>query len=122
MGVGGSFVAGALSALLGVGGGPVKVPLMSLVMGVPFKVATATSNLTVGVTAAASVAAYALRGRLDLHTASPLVVGALAGSVVASRVMPQVSAAHLRRLFSAVLVVAALQMLWKGGGRAWLIP
>ncbi|RYZ36896.1 MAG: sulfite exporter TauE/SafE family protein [Myxococcaceae bacterium] len=119
LGISGSFVAGGLSALLGVGGGPLKVPLMSYGMRVPFKVASATSNLMVGVTGAASVAAYAWRGHLNLGLVAPLVVGVLAGASVGSRLMPKVPTAVLKKLFAAVLLLVAGQMLWKGGEGLW---
>ncbi|XXF80396.1 sulfite exporter TauE/SafE family protein [Myxococcaceae bacterium GXIMD 01537] len=119
LGISGSFVAGGLSALLGVGGGPLKVPLMNQGMGVPFKVASATSNLMIGVTGAASVAAYAWRGHLKLALVSPLVVGVLAGAWLGSRLMPRVPTRVLKRLFAGVLLVVAVQMLWKGGVGLW---
>jgi uncharacterized protein len=119
LGLSGSFVAGSLSALLGVGGGPLKVPLMSYGMRVPFKVASATSNLTVGISGAASVAAYAWSGQLQLGLVAPLVVGVLAGASTGSRWMPRVRTASLQRLLALVLVVLAVQMLWKGGRGLW---
>lgn len=119
LGISGSFVAGGLSALLGVGGGPLKVPLMSYGMRVPFKVASATSNLMIGVTGAASVAAYALRGHLKLALVSPLVVGVLAGAYVGGRLMPRMPTSVLKKLFAGVLLVVAGQMLWKGGAGLW---
>lgn len=119
LGVGGSFVAGSLSAVLGVGGGPLKVPLMAYGMRVPFRVATATSNLMVGVTAAASVGGYALRGHLSLGLVAPLVVGVLAGASVGSRLMVRAPVALLKRLFAVVLLSVAGQMLWKGGAGLW---
>ncbi len=119
LGISGSFVAGSLSALLGVGGGPLKVPLMSYGMGVPFKVASATSNLMIGVTGAASVAAYAWRGHVKLALVAPLVVGVLAGASVGSRLMPRIPTAVLRRLFAGVLLIVAAQMLWKGAEGLW---
>src|SRR5919201_839833 len=85
LGITGSFVAGGLSALLGVGGGPLKVPLMSYGMKVPFKVAAATSNLMIGVTAAASVSIYAWSGHLKLALIAPLVVGVLLGAQLGAR-------------------------------------
>lgn len=119
LGVSGSFVAGGLSALLGVGGGPLKVPLMNQGMRVPFKVASATSNLMIGVTGAASVAAYAWRGHVKLALVSPLVVGVLGGAWVGSQLMPKVPTQVLKRLFAVVLLVVAVQMLWKGGVGLW---
>jgi uncharacterized membrane protein YfcA len=121
VGIAGSFLAGGFSAVLGVGGGPIKVPLMNLAMGVPLKVASATSNLMIGVTAAASVAAYGLRGQLDLPLAAPLVVGVLMGSLVGSRLLVKMKSEVLRRIFAVVMLVVAGQMLWKGGLALWEI-
>jgi uncharacterized protein len=120
LGISGSFVAGSLSALLGVGGGPLKVPLMTYGMRVPFKVASATSNLMIGVTGAASVAAYAWQGHVKLALVAPLVVGVLAGASVGSRLMPHLPTAVLRRLFAVVLLAVSVQMLWKGGEGLWM--
>ncbi|WP_224246345.1 sulfite exporter TauE/SafE family protein [Hyalangium gracile] len=119
LGVSGSFVAGGLSALLGVGGGPLKVPLMSYGMRVPFKVASATSNLMIGVTGAASVASYAWRGHVKLALVSPLIVGVLGGAYLGSRLMPRVPTAVLKKLFALVLLLVATQMFWKGGEGLW---
>ncbi len=119
LGIGGSAVAGGLSSLLGVGGGPLKVPLMAYGMGVPFKVATATSNLTIGITGAASLSMYAWRGQLDLGLTAPLVVGVLLGAQVGSRLMIAAPTGLLRRLFGIILVSIALQMLMKGGSAFW---
>lgn len=48
-----------MSGLLGIGGGVFKMPVMTLGMGIPFKVAAATSNFMIGVTAAAGAALLA---------------------------------------------------------------
>jgi uncharacterized protein len=120
LGISGSFVAGGLSSLLGVGGGPLKVPLMSYGMKVPFKVATATSNLMVGVTGAASVAMYAWRGHLKLALVAPLVVGVLMGAQMGARMMIAAPTVLLKRLFGILLLAIALHMLLKGGHALWL--
>ena len=117
-GIGLAFVAGVLSALLGVGGGVVKVPAMNLVMGVPLRVATATSNLMIGVTASASAILYLLRGQVDPYVAGPVVVGVFAGAVVTSRVAHRVPAGVVRTLFVVVLCYTAVEM----GARALALP
>lgn len=109
-GAGGSVGAGVMSALLGVGGGIVKVPLMHLVMGVPLKVATATSNLMIGVTAAASAVVYLLRGGIDPYVAGPTAVGVFAGAVVGSHLAARIDVRVLRLLFVGVLALTAAQM------------
>jgi uncharacterized membrane protein YfcA len=115
-GIGGSVFAGLVSALLGVGGGIVKVPLMNLVMGVPLKVATATSNLMIGVTAAASAIVYLLRGGIDPLIAGPTAVGVFAGAMVGSRVAQRIDLRLLRLLFVAVLALTAVQMTLRALG------
>ena len=82
----GATGAGVVSALLGVGGGIVKVPLMHLVMGVPLRVATATSNLMIGITAAASAVIYLLHGEIDPYVAGPTAIGVFLGASIGSRV------------------------------------
>jgi uncharacterized membrane protein YfcA len=115
-GAGGSLGAGMLSALLGVGGGIVKVPLMHLVMGVPLKVATATSNLMIGVTAAASAVVYLVRGGIDPYIAGPTAVGVFAGAMVGSRLAARIDVRILRLLFVGVLALTAVQMALRALG------
>jgi uncharacterized membrane protein YfcA len=115
-GAGGSLVAGMLSALLGVGGGIVKVPLMHLVMGVPLKVATATSNLMIGVTAAASAVVYLVRGGIDPYIAGPTAVGVFAGALVGSCLASRIDVRILRLLFVGVLALTAAQMALRALG------
>ncbi len=115
-GAGGSLGAGVVSALLGVGGGIVKVPLMHLVMGVPLKVATATSNLMIGVTAAASAIVYLLRGGIDPYVAGPTAVGVFVGAMVGSRLASRIHVDLLRLLFVGVLALTAIQMTLRALG------
>jgi len=115
-GAAGSLGAGIMSALLGVGGGIVKVPLMHLVMGVPLKVATATSNLMIGVTAAASAVVYLLRGGIDPYVAGPTAVGVFAGAMVGSRLAARIDVRILRLLFVGILALTAAQMALRALG------
>ncbi len=109
--VGGSLFAGVVSALLGVGGGIVKVPVMHLVMGVPLRVAAATSNLMIGVTASASAIIYLLRGEIDPLVAGPTVLGVFVGATIGSRSAHRVDVRVLRLLFVVVLFYTAWQMI-----------
>jgi len=85
-----SLVAGALSGLLGIGGGPIKVPVMYIFMNVPLMVATATSNFMIGVTGAASAIVYYRRGDILVQYAAPLAVGVFLGSLLGARLAPRV--------------------------------
>ncbi len=113
-GIAGSLFAGLVSALLGIGGGLVKVPVMHLVMGVPLRVATATSNLMIGITAAASAIIYLLRGGIDVYVAGPTAVGVFVGASIGSRTAHRIDVRLLRMLFVGVILVTA----WQMAGRA----
>ena len=90
LGLSASLVAGALSGLLGIGGGPIKVPVMYIFMDVPLMVATATSNFMIGVTAAASAIVYYRRGDILPEIAAPLAVGVFLGSLLGARLAPRI--------------------------------
>jgi len=110
-GAAGSVGAGVISALLGVGGGLVKVPVMHLLMGVPLRVATATSNLMIGVTASASAVIYLLRGEIDPYVAGPTAIGVFLGATAGSRTAHRIDVRFLRVLFVVVLLYTAFQMI-----------
>jgi uncharacterized membrane protein YfcA len=112
-GVAGSAGAGVVSALLGIGGGIIKVPLMHVGMGVPLRVASATSNLMIGITAAASAVIYLIRGEVDPYVAGPVAIGVFVGASLGSRAAHRVDLRVLNLLFVAVLLWTALQMLLK---------
>ena len=116
IGVVGAVFAGLVSALLGVGGGIIKVPLMNLLMGVPLRVATATSNLMIGVTASSSAVIYLLRGGIDPYVAGPTAVGVFLGASLGSRVAHRVDLRFLRGLFIVVLLYNAAQMALRAIG------
>ena len=109
-------VAGVLSALLGLGGGIVKVPMMHLLMGVPLRVATATSNLMIGITASTSAIVYLLRGGIDPYAAGPTAIGVFIGATIGSRSAHRVDLRILRWLFVAVLVYTAIEMARRAAG------
>jgi uncharacterized membrane protein YfcA len=108
------FGAGALSGLLGIGSGAVKVLAMDQAMKLPFKVSTTTSNFMIGVTAAASAGIYLNRGYIDPVLAMPVMLGVLYGSLLGARILIRADTKVLRLLFSLVIVVLGAQMIYKG--------
>ncbi len=113
-GFGVMFGAGALSGLLGIGSGALKVVAMDQAMKVPFKVSTTTSNFMIGVTAAASAGVYLSRGYIDPALAMPVMLGVLIGSLMGTRVLVKTQTKLLRIVFSGVIVLLGLEMLLKG--------
>ncbi|HXZ33122.1 MAG TPA: sulfite exporter TauE/SafE family protein [Terriglobales bacterium] len=108
------FGAGALSGLLGIGSGAVKVLAMDQAMKIPFKVSTTTSNFMIGVTAAASAGFYLSRGYIDPGLAMPVMLGVLAGSLLGARILVKAQTRVLRLIFSVVIAFLGVQMIYKG--------
>jgi uncharacterized membrane protein YfcA len=111
-----SVGAGVASALLGIGGGLIKVPVMHLALGVPLRIATATSNLMVGITASTSAIVYLLRGGIDAFATGPTAVGVFVGASLGSRLGHRVDLRVLRLLFVAVLLYTAFEMARRATG------
>jgi uncharacterized membrane protein YfcA len=108
------FGAGTLSGLLGIGSGAFKVLAMDQVMRIPFKVSTTTSNFMIGVTAAASAGIYLRRGFVAPGLVMPVVLGALAGSALGTRVLVRTRTRWLRILFALVIAALGMEMVYGG--------
>ena len=116
IGLGAAFIAGNLSGLLGIGGGVIKVPVMTMGMGVPVKAATATSNFMIGVTAVASAFIYYSRGMIDPLITAPTAIGVFLGARLGARIAPRINTRHLLTIFVVVMVAMAVQMILKAFG------
>ncbi|MDR3205889.1 MAG: sulfite exporter TauE/SafE family protein [Candidatus Methanoplasma sp.] len=108
--------AGAMSSMTGVGGGTVKVPLMNLLMHVPIRAASNTSNYMIGITAASGAVIYIAHGTLLPDYAAAIAVGALIGSYAGIRISNKLDASSIRRYFSLLLLVVAGVVLLEAGG------
>src|SRR5262245_15807281 len=106
--------AGALSGLLGIGSGALKVLAMDQAMCLPFKVSTTTSNFMIGVTAAASAGVYLARGYIDPGIAMPVMLGVLGGATLGARVLTRATPKALRLLFAVVITAFAVEMIYNG--------
>jgi uncharacterized protein len=107
----GSFVAGNLSTLLGIGGGIMKVPLLNAFCGVPIRPAAATSAFMIGVTATSGAVIYFGRGDLVPLIAAAAVLGVRLGSGAGLRLAASVPVRRIKQLMAAVLVVVSALML-----------
>jgi uncharacterized membrane protein YfcA len=108
------FGAGLVAGLLGIGAGALKVLIHDLVMGLPPKVSTTTSNLIIGVTALAGTSVYLAGGLIDPGLSAPVILGVLGGSFCGTRVLVRLHNQTVRRFFLVVLAVLGVEMLWRG--------
>ncbi|MDT2597136.1 sulfite exporter TauE/SafE family protein [Enterococcus dongliensis] len=110
------FGAGIASGLLGIGSGVFKVTAMDTIMKMPLKPSSATSNLMMGVTAAASAMVYFFNGTILPEIAAPLALGVLIGATIGSRIMQRLSSFVIRLIFIPILLFMGIQMILRGFG------
>jgi uncharacterized membrane protein YfcA len=111
--VGIGLVAGFFSALFGVGGGIVIVPLLLLLCAFDARKATATSLASIGITALSGIAAYAVRGDVRVGYAALVGIPAAAGVIGATALQQRLRLRTLELLFAALLVAIAVWLLVK---------
>lgn len=113
------LAAGGIGALLGVGGGLIIVPALTLLAGLSLHAAIGTSLVCICASSAASAAVYLRRGRVELPVAVDLQFFSVAGAVVAGLVAGWIPATPLYLVFAVLLSLIALQM-WPTAGAGWL--
>jgi uncharacterized membrane protein YfcA len=105
------LTAGFFSALFGVGGGVVIVPLLVFVAAYPQRQATGTSLAAIGVIALVGAVAYGVRGEVDLAYAALIGLPAAAGAVAGAKLQQRLPVRTLALAFAGLLVVVGVVML-----------
>jgi uncharacterized protein len=121
--LGTGFVVGVLSALAGVGGGVLSIPVMHSILKFPLKKALGTSSATIVVTALAAAVGYVIRGwsnvlvpagtlgYVDWLTALPLIAGSIPMAAVGANLANKMNVTRLKQIFAVFLLVIAMKML-----------
>ncbi|MBA2556960.1 MAG: sulfite exporter TauE/SafE family protein, partial [Chloroflexi bacterium] len=107
----GGAAAGAFGALLGLGGGVLIVPLLTLGFGLDFRDAVAISLLAVVTTSSASAAVYLERRVADLRLGMRLELATAVGGVVGALVAFALEERMLAAIFALMLTLTALSMV-----------
>jgi uncharacterized protein len=110
------FGAGIVSGMFGIGGGVFKVLALERYLGLPMKVATATSNFMIGVTACAGAGILFAAGYVNPLIAAPVAVGTAAGAYVGSQVLPGLRNRTVRWIFVPVVAALAIETILRGVG------
>ncbi|MFA5890585.1 MAG: sulfite exporter TauE/SafE family protein [Actinomycetota bacterium] len=109
------LLAGVYAGLLGVGGGIVMVPAMTILLGQAQHIAQGTSLLVIIATASAGTAANLRRGLLDVRVGAWLGVGGAVGAVIGALLARSIPEAALGRAFGAFVILVAIQLLLSPG-------
>ena len=107
------LTAGLFSALFGVGGGIVIVPLLILWVGFETRPATATSLAAIGITALAGVANYWAHGDVRPGYAALVGIPAAAGAIGGTALQQRLRVRTVELLFAGLLVGIAIWLFVK---------
>ena len=107
------LVAGFFSALFGVGGGIVIVPLLLLLCGLQARMATATSLAAIGITAVSGVTAYAIHGDVNVGYAALVGLPAAVSVAGATALQQRLRTRTIELLFAAFLLGVAIWLFVK---------
>ena len=110
----GMLVAGLAAGMLGIGAGAFKVSVQEVIMKMPSKVSSATSNFIIGVTALAGASVYFTSHLLFVSLAAPMAIGTTIGALIGGRVLNRIPNRIIRYLFLVVVVLLIIQMIYKG--------
>ena len=107
------LVAGFFSALFGVGGGIVIVPLLLLFAGWEARSATATSLAAIGITAVSGVIAYAIHGDVNVGYAALVGLPAAGSVAFATALQQRLRSGTVDLLFAGFMLAVAFWLFVK---------
>jgi len=110
----GMMVAGLAAGMLGIGAGAFKVSIHELILKMPSKVSSTTSNFIIGITALAGASVYFATGLLYVGLAAPMAVGTTIGALAGGRILNRLPNRMIRYMFLLIVLALILQMIYKG--------
>ena len=106
------FFAGFLSGLLGIGGGTLKVPIFTIILGMPTPIATATATFMIFFTSLSGGLTHLLLGNVYLEIVAVSATGAVMGAQIGARINVRLSEKYVRKVVGVVLMFVASLMLY----------
>jgi len=106
-----AFFVGFLSSLLGIGGGSLLVPTMVLLLTFPPHIATATSMLTIFLSAIIGTGTHAYLDNVDWMKVLYLAPGAFIGGQIGAKIASKLPAVIILRILSAMMILVAIRLI-----------
>jgi hypothetical protein len=107
----GTFVAGIISSLFGIGGGVIFVPLMIMIVGLTMRLAAPTSQFVLMITSLVGLTTHIALGNPEYLPAAFLSVGAFGGAQIGSRLSNRLSEQKLRFILGFTFVGIAIKLI-----------
>ena len=109
--VGIGALTGLINGLIGVGG-TLLVPALVHIIGTDRRIAHGTSLAIILPTSLVSIFIYGKAGAVPYHIAIIISIGGLLGGYIGARLLRKISVVWLKRLFSILMIVAGIRMIW----------
>jgi uncharacterized membrane protein YfcA len=103
--------AGALSGLLGIGGGVIIVPALILAFGVSSHQAIGTSIAVIVPTAIVGLIKHYSTGHVNLYWTMCIAIGGILGAFIGASLTEHLSGVNLKRIFGVMLIIIGLSMV-----------
>lgn len=107
-------VIGVMAGMFGIGAGWANVPVLTLLMGAPVKLAAGTSSVVLSLVDSSAAWVYLHKGAVLPMIAVPSVAGMMLGARIGVRLLDRLDGAVIRRLVIGVLLFAGVRALLKG--------
>jgi uncharacterized membrane protein YfcA len=104
---------GLVAAILGVGGGFIRMPALIYLIGCPTAVAVGTDLFEVMITGAYGAFTYAVKGRVELIAAMWMLFGAAVGAQMGTVAVKYVRGYSIRLLFATTIFIACTSVVLK---------
>ncbi len=115
-----AYGGGVMAGLLGLGGGVIVVPVLSMILGLPMHAAVATSMFTMMFTTSSGTILNLQYGLVNPTFGAALGTGMVIGGQIGSRLACRVDAVRLKQAFGLLLVLPLIKMAKLG--QMWLDP
>ncbi|MEW9670794.1 sulfite exporter TauE/SafE family protein [Ammoniphilus sp. 3BR4] len=109
--IGIGFMTGLVNGLIGVGG-TLLVPALIHLLGIDRRIAHGTSLAIILPTSIISIVIYSMSGALPYEVSLYISIGGLVGGYVGARLLRRISVLWLKRLFSLLMILAGIRMIW----------
>jgi len=110
IGYGGSFLVGIISGLFGIGGGLIHVPMMNFI-GIPIRIAAATSHFIITITSFFGIMIFIALKAIDFDYAIFLGIGVILGAYYGAKLSMLISPAVIKKIISGLLLIVAVRLI-----------
>lgn len=106
-----TFIGGFLGGLLGLGGGVIYVPVLTMLVGLPIHIAAATSTFLILFSTLLAIGFRVEGGNIDWNIAIPMAIGAVVGGRIGANYAKKVKSSWLLTAFWTIAAITGIRYI-----------